>query len=318
MSVHAPGRRGIDLDPPQDTVDDAVPAESWEGRTVAAWRAHWGLDDVASAATGSTAGRHSTAGSPASTQSAAPILAIYDRVGSTNTIARRLAEAGAPTGSIVIADEQTAGRGRGGKRWLAPKGTALLFSIVLRPGHPLDQRAAPGAIPIRVGLAAARAVERCAGIDLRLKWPNDIQVEGQGKLAGILCEGSLNNAHGGYVVAGIGINVTQSHADLERDAAQPATSLLVATGRTIDRGDLARAVYESVMASVPKLAEPLDDAELAELAARDPLRGRELTVDGRYAGIAHGIAPDGTLTIICPDGSIEYLRNGTVRPIPRD
>lgn len=317
MSGHLSGVHGVARDPLQEPLDDVVPAELWEGRTVASWRALWGLDgqvsDPGTPASGLPTGHPATR-----TPAHAPILAIYDRAGSTNTIARRLAEQGAPSGSIVIADEQTAGRGRGGKSWHAPKGAALLFSIVLRPEKPLDRNDAPGAIPLRVGLAAARAIERYADIGVQIKWPNDLLVAGEGKLAGILCEGSLNNAGGGYIVAGIGINVTQSRAELDSAAAQPATSLLIATGRKIDRGTLAHAVYESIRACVPRLAAPLDDVDLAELAARDPLRGREITVDGRYAGTAHGIASDGALTIIGHDGSVEYLRNGTVRPFPHD
>lgn len=317
MNRPASGAHGVAFDPHFNPAGDAVPAEFWEGRPVAEWRALWGLDDPVSrldVTAGDPPAGHESIG----TAAPAPVLAIYDRAGSTNDIARRLAEQGAPTGSIVIADEQTAGRGRGGKSWLAPKGTALLFSIVLRPTKPLDRYAAPGATPIRVGLAAARAIERCAGIDVQLKWPNDLLVAGKGKLAGILCEGSLNDADGGYIVAGIGINVTQAPVDLDPATAQPATSLRAAAGRELDRGALVKAVHDSVLATIPGLTAPLDDAELAELAARDPLRGREITVDGRFAGTAHGIAPDGALTIIRRDGTTEYLRNGTVRPLPHD
>lgn len=296
-------------------VDDATPAEIWEGRTVAAWRAAWGLDTR-----GSDPSEHSDAqreGDISARQAArAPLLHIYEQAGSTNTIARRLAEEGAPAGSIVIANEQTAGRGRGGKPWHATAGSALLFSIVLRPTSPLASDNAPGAIPLRVGLATAQAVERITGTRIQLKWPNDLLVEGKGKLAGILCEGSLTSAAGGYIVAGIGLNVSQRSDEFEHVVAQPATSLFLATGHTYDRGALAGAIQHAILACAPGLAAPLDHGELAEIAARDPLRGHRITVDGVPAGTAHGIAPDGALTIIDNAGKIGHLRNGTVRPLP--
>lgn len=317
MSGRAPLAAGHSPEPDiTGAVDDAIPAEIWEGRTVAAWRAIWGLD-TDSPDPRERSGTLQTSASTANQAVAAPLLLILERAGSTNTIARRLAEQGAPAGSIVIADEQTAGRGRAGRPWHAPPGSALLISIILRPPTPLARDDAPGAIPLRVGLAAARAIERITGIDIQLKWPNDLLVENRGKLAGILCEGSLANAAGGYIVAGIGLNVSQRRDHLEETVPQLATSIRLATGRDFDRGVLAGAIQQDILACAPRLATPLDHAELAELAARDPLRGRQVTVDGEPAGIAHGIAPDGALTIIDRDGAIGHLRNGTVRPLPQ-
>lgn len=268
--------------------DDVVPAESWENRPVAAWGSDWGIGER---------------------------LIILERVGSTNTLARRLAEEGAPNGTLIIAEEQTAGRGRAGKPWRAPKGRALLLSIILRPERPLQRNDSPGAIPLRVGLAAAVAIEAAAGLRVQVKWPNDLLVDGR-KLAGILCEGSLTSAARGYLVAGIGINVAQREGDFDPSISQPATSIRIAAGDDCERAVLAHALYRAVVGLAPVLTEPLSDEELVRLTARDPLIGREVTVDGRPAGTAHGIAPDGTLRIIGANGTIDHLRNGTVRMVP--
>jgi BirA family biotin operon repressor/biotin-[acetyl-CoA-carboxylase] ligase len=268
--------------------EEGMLARCWEGRTAAEWEACWG----------------------------APLVVLYERTGSTNDVARRLAEGGAPAGTVVIAEEQSAGRGRGGKRWHAPTGSALLLSIVLRPRAPLGAGSAPGTIPLRVGLAAARALDRATGTRLALKWPNDLRVEGEGKVAGILCEGALGTRDGGYVIAGIGLNVAQRREDFPADLAQPATSLLLAAGWQGGRAPLVGAILAEIAALEADLAAPLERAALDELNERDPFRGRPITVDGAYAGTACGIAPDGALLVRDADGQLIHLRNGTVRLAP--
>lgn len=283
---------------PPGVIDPAgatLPARTWEGRTAEEWRDLW---------------------FGASFGGERPHVLLYRRVASTNTIARQLAEEGAPACTIVIADEQTAGRGRGGKPWLAPPGRALLFSIVLRTNGPLASDDAPGAIPLRVGLAAARAIDRTAATATRIKWPNDLQLEYVGagaKVAGILCEGSLATRTGGYIVAGIGINVSQTIEQLPHADDQPATSIALATGREVDRGALATAIVAELSELEDRITAPLGTLELDELAVRDSLRGHLLTVDGEPAGEAVGITPDGALIIRGHDGRTIHLRHGTVR-----
>ena len=124
----------------------------------------------------------------------------FRQVGSTNTVARELAEAGAPNGTVVTADEQTAGRGRQGRTWTAPPGSALLFSAIVRPlgkRHPL--------LPLAVPLAVCETAERLRpGIECKVKWPNDVHLEGR-KLAGILIEARPQEE---WAVLGIGLNLT--------------------------------------------------------------------------------------------------------------
>jgi BirA family transcriptional regulator, biotin operon repressor / biotin---[acetyl-CoA-carboxylase] ligase len=135
----------------------------------------------------------------------------------------------AQEGAVVAAGEQTAGRGRLGRSWVAPAGTSLLCSVQLRP------TVSPDRLPELTGVAAhacAEAIEALTGLQTELKFPNDVLVGGR-KLAGILAE-----VREGRVVAGIGVNVNVAEADLPRGLETPATSLLVETGREVDRAEL--------------------------------------------------------------------------------
>jgi len=134
-----------------------------------------------------------------------------------------------PEGALVAAEEQTEGRGRLGRRWLAPRGTSLLCSLQLRPDVPGDR------LPELTGVAAqavAETVAALAGVEPELKFPNDVLVGGR-KLAGVLAE-----ARESRVVLGIGINVNVGEDELPREVDTPATSLLVETGRELDRAEL--------------------------------------------------------------------------------
>jgi len=136
---------------------------------------------------------------------------------------------GAAEGAVAVADEQTAGRGRLGRRWLAPAGTSLLCSIQLRP------QVSPERLPELTGIAAracAEAIAAVTGLEPELKFPNDLLVDGR-KVAGILAE-----AREGRVVLGVGINVNVPESDLPREVDRPATSLLAETGREVDRAEL--------------------------------------------------------------------------------
>jgi BirA family biotin operon repressor/biotin-[acetyl-CoA-carboxylase] ligase len=142
---------------------------------------------------------------------------VVDETGSTNADLLAEARAGTPEGVVLVADTQTAGRGRLGRRWVSPRGSGLTFSVLLRPrGVPVG---ALGWVPLLAGLAAASAVRAEAAVDVRLKWPNDLLV-GSEKLAGVLAE-SWEDA----IVVGLGINISQRERDLPGPA---ATSLSLA------------------------------------------------------------------------------------------
>jgi BirA family biotin operon repressor/biotin-[acetyl-CoA-carboxylase] ligase len=140
-----------------------------------------------------------------------------------------------PEGAVAVADEQTEGRGRLGRRWLAPAGTSLLVSILLRPQ--VDPARLPE-LSVVAGRACAEAIAEVTGLEPEVKFPNDVLVGGR-KVAGILAEASE-----GRVVLGVGVNVSQAPGDLPADARTPATSLAIETARVVDRADLLVALLE--------------------------------------------------------------------------
>jgi BirA family biotin operon repressor/biotin-[acetyl-CoA-carboxylase] ligase len=146
-------------------------------------------------------------------------LHAYRSLTSTQTVARAWSSAGAPEGTVVLADHQSAGRGRQGRRWTAPPGTALLLSVILRPTLPVARWPE---IALAAGCAVAEGLEAVAPVSAGLKWPNDVIVDGR-KLAGILAEGVAGTAP--HVVLGMGVNVSQLDADWPADLAGRARSL---------------------------------------------------------------------------------------------
>ncbi|MBR1837246.1 MAG: biotin--[Kiritimatiellae bacterium] len=228
----------------------------------------------------------------------------FGTTGSTNDEALRLAAAGAPAGTTVVAECQTAGRGRGGHGWESPPGVALYFSILERPRVSVER------LPLATlacGVGVARAVRAQTGLAAGLKWPNDLLVAGR-KCAGILCEAG----DGGAVVCGIGINVNTPREALPARPIFPASSLAAEAGRQFDREALLMACVEAVDAAVARLEEQDGAAAtVAAFAELDALRGRRLAVDlpdgTRAEGENLGPAPSGALTLLGADGPFEVL-----------
>ncbi|MGH7481749.1 MAG: biotin--[acetyl-CoA-carboxylase] ligase [Longimicrobiales bacterium] len=244
-----------------------------------------------------------------------PRVLAFERVGSTNDIARRLAERGAAPGTVVIAATQTAGRGRLGRRWHDSPGASLLLSVVLRPPS-AAHTGTTGPLPLRVGLACARALERTIPLAITLKWPNDLLLDDR-KVGGILCEAALAPS-GGFIVAGVGINVAQTAQQLPSDLRADATSLTIATGRAIRVEDVADAVLPQLQRLATQPLALLDREEARELVRRDVCAGRQLTVDAAghastLRGTGAGIELDGRLRIRLPDGRLTRVAAGTVR-----
>jgi BirA family biotin operon repressor/biotin-[acetyl-CoA-carboxylase] ligase len=148
---------------------------------------------------------------------------------------QRLLPEDAPEGAVAATDEQTAGRGRLGRTWLAPPGSSVLASVALRPDVPTARLAE---LSVVAGRACAAAIAELTGLEPTVKWPNDVLVAGR-KVAGILAE-----AREGRVVLGVGINVTQREGELPERAEHPATSLLLETGTVLSRAELLAAVLD--------------------------------------------------------------------------
>jgi len=201
----------------------------------------------------------------------------HRRTDSTNARARELATAGAPHGTLVTADEQTAGRGRQGRVWSAPPGRALLMSLVLREW--------PRLLP----LAAALAVAEVAGEATTIKWPNDVLLD-ERKVAGILVEGRSQE---GWMVLGIGLNVALRLDDFPPELRDTAATL------GGDPADVERALHELLGALHRWLSVPHDDV-VSAFRERDALAGREVSwADG--SGVAEGIDGDGRLLVRAGD-----------------
>ena len=191
-----------------------------------------------------------------------------------------------PEGAVAVAEYQTAGRGRLGRSWNAPVGTAILCSILLRP----PTGASSPQLSLVGGVATAVAVERAIGRPSEIKWPNDVMVDGC-KVAGVLAE-----LRGTCAVLGIGVNVNQSATDLPINSRAPATSLFVVDESRRDRALLLADLLLELERFYDRWLGNGLDALLPELTVRDFLRGRRVTVGGT-SGTAVGIAADGRLEI---------------------
>lgn len=210
------------------------------------------------------------------------------RASSTNDRLQALARAGAPHGTLVTAEEQSAGRGRQGRYWTAPAGRALLCSVLVRDP------------PRLLSLAAGVAVAEVVGETARLKWPNDVLVDGR-KVAGVLVEGRPQE---GWAVVGIGINVAVRLADLPAELQGIASTLGLEPAAV--EGVLARLLVELERALALPSAGVLD-----ALRVRDALAGREVSWSGGR-GRAAGIDRDGRLLVERPDGELVALNAGEV------
>lgn len=235
----------------------------------------------------------------------------YSReVDSTNTWAKRLAEEGAPNGTLTTAETQTAGKGRRGRVWKSPEGTSVSMTILLYPD--LEPAKAP-MLTIVMGLAVVQGVQRALGIDTKIKWPNDAVLNGK-KLCGILTEMSAQIDYINYVVIGTGINVNQM--EFPEEIAEIATSLAIETGHPVNRAKVVAAVLEAFEEDYEKFLEAgdlsgLKEAYEAVLANKDqPVR--VLDPKEPFEGVALGITPTGELRVQKEDGTIAEVHSGEV------
>lgn len=243
--------------------------------------------------------------------------------GSTNDDALAAAKRGAPSGTLIVADHQSLGRGRSGYAWQSPPGDNLLFSLLLRPAS----RAWPSAaLTLSVGLAVRAALASHSGEPLLVKWPNDV-LAGRLKLAGILCEGQLG-ASGALEALVIGVGVNVHTTQFEGELATIATSLALTRAGLGDVPGTPSAprlqrellLVELLLAMQHYVGTCLERgfAELApEFAEHDALLGRRVLVSGARSleGIARGVDKEGQLLLETPTG-MERVAAGTVRLQP--
>jgi BirA family transcriptional regulator, biotin operon repressor / biotin---[acetyl-CoA-carboxylase] ligase len=228
----------------------------------------------------------------------------FRRTDSTNDRAREMAVAGAPSGSVVTAAEQTAGRGRRDRSWTAPAGKALLYSAILRPLGPEH-----ALLPLAVPLAVCEAAEAVAPLACRVKWPNDVWVEGS-KLAGILIEARPPD----WAVIGIGLNVAIEPAEFPVDLRHPAVS--------IGHGVAVEGALSALNERLGHWAEAAPERVLDAFTARDALRGRRIAWEGAGGehgagtGKAAGVDGRGNLVVVTDAGERLHLGAGEARLAP--
>ena len=240
-------------------------------------------------------------------------LVCLEEVDSTNLYAKQLAAEGAADGTVVVADRQTAGRGRLGRSFQSPGGRGIYLTALLRPNLP-PERLSP--VTAMAGVAVCRAVERICGVSPGLKWPNDPVLEGK-KLCGILTELSLEGETGRVqdLVLGIGINVSQRPEDFTPEVREMATSLAQALGRPMSRPALAAEVIREVDQLYAALAAGELEPYLAEYRRRCVNLGRTVRLLGPGGGEtaeALDIDADFGLVVRTADGTVRSVRSGEV------
>ena len=237
-------------------------------------------------------------------------VTCFDVIASTNLQAKMDAENGAGQGALVVADMQTAGRGRMGRGWSSPPGTNVYFSLILKPEIPPDK--ASMLTPV-MGLAVAEGIRRTCSAEAMIKWPNDVVISGK-KVCGILAEMSVEQDFIHYVVIGVGINVGLQ--EFPAEVAQTAICLQEACGKKISRAEL----VANVMRAFEEFYDIfLERGNLSGLAQRyNELLvncGREVRVldpKGEYQGIARGINESGELLVERKDGTVTNVYAGEV------
>jgi BirA family biotin operon repressor/biotin-[acetyl-CoA-carboxylase] ligase len=235
---------------------------------------------------------------------------LFHEIDSTNLEARRRAEQGLPHGACLCAEIQTAGRGRLQRRWTAPRGSSLLFSLFLKPQMGLSE---VFTLTNLMAVAVCEAVEGLGGPRCDLKWPNDVYLEGK-KLAGILTEFTSCADRLEYVAVGTGINVNMTREDLSAIDA-PAHSLLAATGRHWDRALLLTEIMNRATFLYKALCAGQKEDLTCRYNQRFWLAGKEVRVkEGEevLTGRADGVASDGALVLVTHSGKRCLIRNGDV------
>lgn len=232
----------------------------------------------------------------------------YETIPSTNQVALNLGEKGAPDGTLVIADFQSAGRGRYGRTWVAPAGSSLLFSLLLRPPLPPSHCFL---VMMAAGLGVAEGIGRTTGLAARLKWPNDVLIAGR-KVCGLLLESRILGEHLEFAVVGVGVNVNVEVGGVGGIPAE-ATSLQEMLGRQVARLALLRAILGSAERRYLDLQR--GRSLLVEWSALLDTIGRPVRIrigNRQEEGVAEGVTEAGALRVRRGDGRVIEVSAGEV------
>lgn len=237
-------------------------------------------------------------------------LVVFDETDSTNIQAARLADQGAPEGTLVIADAQTSGKGRRGRHWETPHGIALAMSFLLRPEFGPDKASM---LTLIAAFACREAVADLTGLDPLIKWPNDIVLNGK-KITGILTEMSMEADYISRIIVGIGFNVGQEHFGGE--LADKATSLYLETGKHYSRAELACLVMKHFAEEYRKFCQIQNLSFLCgrynkKLVSRDR-EVRILSPEEEWTGTSIGINEEGALLVRDASGRVREIIGGEV------
>ena len=239
-----------------------------------------------------------------------PQVLRFESLPSTNTELARLASEGAPEGVSVVADEQTAGRGRLQRAWSSPKGAGLYFSLLLRPTIPQNYWPL---ITFMAAIAVGDALREAAGLETDIKWPNDL-LSGERKICGILAE-AIDTPAGRAVILGIGINLTQSAFPPELE--NVATSVAEASGRPVEREPILAALLDALSRWYALLENPAQIVDAWSNRSSYAI-GKLVQVsngDDVWQGTTCGVEPDGALRLRTSSGEIKIVRAGDVYSI---
>ncbi len=244
------------------------------------------------------------------TEWAGKTVVYLDETDSTNTEAKKAAEAGACHGTLVVADYQSMGKGRRGRCWDAPHGVGAWMSLICRPDvHP----SCASMLTLVSGMAVCDGIRAVCGLEAQIKWPNDIVIGGK-KVCGILTEMSTELECINYVVAGIGVNV--NNREFPEEIRDVATSLLLETGAMVSRSRIIAATMEAFEAYYARFMKYKSMKDLMDLYnERLANLGREVRVlgtDYSYEGTALGIDEMGELLVKTEDGKVHHVISGEV------
>jgi BirA family biotin operon repressor/biotin-[acetyl-CoA-carboxylase] ligase len=237
----------------------------------------------------------------------------HDSVGSTNEVAFRLAQDGAEHGEVVVAEQQTAGKGRRGRAWVSPPGLNLYFSAILRPELP-PQRAPELTLVAAVALAEAL---REQGTEAAIKWPNDVHLDGR-KVAGILTELSAEPERVHFVIVGVGVNLNSRAEHFPDELRETATSLALATGQRVLRARFAATLWGRMEEWLDRYLEEGFDPVRARWKALSSTLGQDVLVRTdrqELRGRAEDIDPSGALMVRTEGGSLERVLAGDVEQL---